>query len=74
MTLEPSADVIDNLRIALKNRKLKLTVVAERLNIPYRSIQNYFAKRSDMPVNTPPPKGGGFGLRLKAGSIGPLGR
>ena len=25
-------------------------------------------------VNTPPPKGGGFGLRLKAGSIGPLGR
>ena len=51
MTLEPSADVIDNLRIALKNRKLKITVVAERLNIPYRSIQNYFAKRSDMPLN-----------------------
>jgi NAD(P)-dependent dehydrogenase (short-subunit alcohol dehydrogenase family) len=25
-------------------------------------------------VNTPPPKGGGFGLRLKAGSVGPLGR
>jgi hypothetical protein len=22
-------------------------------------------------VNTPPPKGGGFGLRLKAGSVGP---
>ena len=25
-------------------------------------------------VNTPPPQGGGFELRLKAGSIGPVGR
>jgi hypothetical protein len=25
-------------------------------------------------VNTPPPEGGGFRLRLEAGSIGPLGR
>jgi hypothetical protein len=25
-------------------------------------------------VNTPPPKGGGFGLRLKAGSVVPMGR
>ena len=25
-------------------------------------------------VNTPPPKGGGFRLRLKAGLVGPMGR
>jgi hypothetical protein len=25
-------------------------------------------------VNTPPPKGGGFELRLKAGLVGPMGR
>ncbi len=28
----------------------------------------------DPNVKAPPPKGGGFGLRLKAGSVGPMGR
>ena len=31
-------------------------------------------KNNRTTVNTPPPKGGGFELRLEAGSIGPLGR
>ena len=50
MPPDASADVVDNLRVALKNRAVKLTVLAEKLGIPYRSLQNYFSKRSDMPL------------------------
>jgi hypothetical protein len=38
-----------------------------------RTFQCLDCDRPD-PVNTPPPKGGGFGLRLEAGLIDPSGR
>jgi len=43
-------DTVDHLRSALKRRSVKLTVLAERLGIPYRSLQNYF-KRREMPLS-----------------------
>lgn len=74
MTGDASADVIDNLREALKNRGMKLTDLSAQLSIPYRSLQNYFSKRSDMPLNVYiricaaahiPPQYPIFGLRFK---------
>ena len=45
------ASVIDYLRTALKDRSVKMTTLSAETNIPYRSLQNYFAKKSDMPVS-----------------------
>ncbi|AZG77188.1 hypothetical protein [Methylocystis rosea] len=41
---------VEHLRAALKQRRVKLTDVARDLNIPYRSLQNYFNK-NDMPLS-----------------------
>ena len=38
------------------------------------TIGNFSDSILSIPVNTPPPKGGGFGLRLEAGLIDPSGR
>lgn len=50
MSPDTAVDVVENLRVALKNRAVKLTVLAEKIDIPYRSLQNYFSKRSEMPL------------------------
>jgi hypothetical protein len=45
-----------------------------QIALPHHRMRNdpRLADAGDLPiaVNTPPPKGGGFGLRLKAGSVG----
>ena len=43
--------VVDYLRAALKQRAVKLTTVSTETCIPYRSLQNYFAKKSEMPIS-----------------------
>ena len=48
----PETDPIDCLRDTLRKRGVKLTSVAEKTGIPYRSLQNYFAKKSEIPLTT----------------------
>jgi len=48
---ESDSEIIDALRDLMTQQKLKMTDVAKGINIPYRSLQNYMAKRSPMPLS-----------------------
>lgn len=50
MSDQSQQPVIDLLKTTMRRRSLRLTDVAERTGIPYRSLQNYFSRRTQMPV------------------------
>ena len=45
-------DVVAGLRAVMKHRKISLTELADKLNIPYRSLQNWFSGNSSMGLET----------------------
>lgn len=47
---DAESGVVDTLREVIDRRKLKITNVAEEAGIPYRTLQNYLAKTSRMPL------------------------
>ncbi|WP_156967754.1 helix-turn-helix domain-containing protein [Methylosinus sp. PW1] len=49
MTDAKTDDTIAALREALRRRSIKLTTLAEKIEVPYRSLQNYLNK-NDMPL------------------------
>lgn len=49
MTEAKRGETISALREVLKRRSIKLTTLAEKIDVPYRSLQNYFSK-TDMPL------------------------
>ena len=50
MTDHDEPSVVDLLRRIMRSRSLRLTDLAERSGVPYRSLQNYFSRRTQMPV------------------------
>ncbi|MBY6244100.1 helix-turn-helix domain-containing protein [Methylosinus sp. Sm6] len=43
-------EIIEGLRRIMKAKGVKLTDISVKLDVPYRSIQNWFALKSDMPM------------------------
>jgi transcriptional regulator with XRE-family HTH domain len=43
-------EIIDFLRRIIERRGLTLTTIAERIGVPYSSMQRYFLKKSSMPL------------------------
>lgn len=48
---DADAAIVDVLRAIMGRKGLKLTEMASQIGVPYRSMQNYFAKRSPMPLS-----------------------
>ncbi|BBF92914.1 helix-turn-helix domain-containing protein [Blastochloris tepida] len=51
MPATENPDVVDTLRRVMEIRKVKMTALAERVGIPYRSLQNYLYKKSPLPLD-----------------------
>lgn len=46
-----SLDVVATLRETMGKRSVKLTDLARLTGVPYRSLQNYFSRKTEMPVS-----------------------
>lgn len=42
---------VDNLRDRIRKQRLKLTQVATLIDVPYKSLHNYFSHKTEMPIS-----------------------
>lgn len=52
MSEQADFPIVETLKGAMKARGLRLTNVAQLTGIPYRSLQNYFSRKTEMPATT----------------------